>query len=176
MGGRKQILIPLIAGGLLMMVFAAGCGSSSSASDPSAEFRDPKPSEKIATFGQEASDAEREAASESLEENLEARAAGDFKKQCATLSRGGLKVVQEGFAILNHENDCPRSLSIQAEPHSQTKAIRANTMTGPIAVLRVKGDRGWALYHGAKGKDYAMAMEKEGDEWKVAQVTTTELP
>jgi hypothetical protein len=164
---------------VLLLGLLAGCGGSSSASSGSstnAEFIDPKPTEKIATFGQEASDAEREAASEVLEESLQARAEGDFKKQCATLSKGGIKAVEEGFTVQYDEKNCPRSLGIQAEPLTQTKGVRANTMTGPIDVLRVKGDRGWALYHGTKGKNYAMLMEKEGDDWGVARLTTTEIP
>jgi hypothetical protein len=49
-------------------------------------------------------------------------------------------------------------------------------MTGPIDALRVEGDRGYALYHGTKGKDYVMAMKKEDDEWKVSSLTESELP
>jgi hypothetical protein len=174
MGRGKQIGLPLLAAGVLMAV-VVGCGGSSSASEPSAEFHDPNPKEKIATFGQEASDAEREAVSEVLEESLEARAAGDFKRQCATLSEKGLALVRIGNAFFA-KKPCWQGLRAQALPLKKTQEGRENTMTGPIAAFRVDGNKGWALYHGTEGQDYAMPMEKEGGEWKVKRLTERSLP
>jgi hypothetical protein len=111
--------------------------------------------------------AEREAASEVLEENLGARESGDWKTQCATLTVGAKKGVVEEILPFRLE------AGLSAVPHRglhappSTKPFRANTMTGPIDVLRVKGDRGFTLYHGAKGKDYAMEMRREDGEWRV---------
>ena len=43
-------------------------------------------------------------------------------------------------------------------------------MTGPIVSLRIEGAGGVALFHGTTGRDYTMAMVKEGGAWKVAAV------
>jgi hypothetical protein len=142
----------------------------------SAEFLSPKGKNQIAKFGQEADVEEREAASSALEESLQARAGGDWATQCETLSATGIKNVEGSVAANGAGPSCAKQLEAQAQPLSETKEIRANTMTGPIAVLRVKGNKGFALYHGAKGLDYAMPMTKEGDEWKVNALVTQEVP
>jgi hypothetical protein len=190
MGLKTGLSIALVAA-VLMAALAAGCGggsssssgstssadstSSSSTTGASAEFTGAGPNGKIVKFGQEADTAEREAASSVLEENLKAREAGDWAKQCTSLSAGAIKKLEQEAVRLKAGEKCAESLEYGAEPQSATKAIRANTMTGPIAVLRVEGNKAFALYHGTKGKDYAMQMEKEGGEWKVASLITTEL-
>jgi hypothetical protein len=192
MGIKKQIGILMVAA-TLMAAFASGCGSgdsSSSTSSDSSSGNATTPSEsagiasflkkgsknKIATFGQEASAEEREAASSVLEENLQTRAAGDWASQCSTLAAATIKKEVEEAPIAQGIEGCAKQLEAQAKPLSITKGVRANTMTASIGALRVKGDKAFALYHGTKGVDYSMPMEKEGDEWKVASLTTTKLP
>lgn len=169
----------LVAGTTVLVLIAAialaGCGGSSSEAgetEASKSFLSAKGKNKIPTFGEEADADEREAASEVLEESLKARAAAEFEKQCATLTPSQIKQVEENST--SPKATCGENLERQAGLLSNTKAIRANTMTGPIDALRVKGDRGWALYHGKKGKDYAMAMEKVDDDWKVDALVTVE--
>jgi hypothetical protein len=189
MGPRGRIGAALIAA-LAILVFVAGCGSSSNAgsSTPSeesstsessggegaAEFLSKKGENKIVKFGEEADDEEREAASEVLEENFEAREAADFATQCETLTKGAIKKVEEGPPNLGA--GCEKAVELAAEPLAETKEIRANTLNGPIAALRIKGNKGYALYHGTKNKDYYIEMEKVGDEWKVDRLISTELP
>lgn len=179
MGDKRKITLALLAA-ILMAALAAGCGGSSSAdtneTEASKEFLKPGAKNKIATFGQEADSDEREAASEVLEENLQARAAGDWSTQCSSLSAKAIKKVAENPAAEGIKGGCAKQLEAQGVPLNETKAIRANTMKGPIAALRIKGKKAYALYHGTKGVDYAMSMEKEGDEWKVASLTTEEIP
>lgn len=161
----------------------AGCGSGSSSEGstassaaPSAAFTKRGGNDGPATFGEAASDEEREAASRVLEENLKARAAADWARQCATLTAIRIAQIETDAPNFGGGKGCVVTLREQAEPLAASKAARANTMTEPIAVLRVKGRRGYALYHGAGGKDYAMPMEKEGGEWKVAELATTNVP
>jgi hypothetical protein len=160
----------------------AGCGGGSSSSSgassegrsgagPSAEFLKPKGKNEIATFGQEAPPELREAASAIVTESLKARAAADFATQCETLNMKGIADVP---GAENH-SDCPKALRAYAEPLANSKKIRADTLSGPIAAFRVKGDQGYAIYHGNDGKNYAMPMEKEDGSWKVSSVTTIEL-
>jgi hypothetical protein len=178
---RKITLVFLLA---ILMAALAGCGSSDSSSSSSssgeatgnASFLKKGSKNTIVKFGQEADDAEREAASSVLEENLQARANGDWAAQCASLTATAIKQVEEGGAALGTKGDCSKKLEAQAQPVSETKAIRANTMTGPVAALRVEGIKAYALYHGTEGIDYAMPMTREGDEWKVDSLVTQELP
>lgn len=131
---------------------------------------------KIATFGEEASAKEREAASSVLEENMQARESGEWAKQCSSLSPGAIEDVKEIASTQGGKGGgCTKELEFRAQPLKLTKGLRANTMTGPIDALRFKGARAYALYHGADGRDYAMPMEKVDGEWKVDDLLTEEL-
>jgi hypothetical protein len=181
-----------IAGGLVaaavMTLVSVGCGGSggSSSSEESTQASDSNPSaeflgKRLSTnekveFGREADDSEREQASKILAVNLKARASGDWKTQCASMSKGAVKETEKrGAPIGGESKSCTKSLAFLAQPPARTKPFRVDTMTGPIDVLRVKGNEGFALYHGNDGVNYAMAMEKEGGEWKVASITTRTL-
>jgi hypothetical protein len=179
---------------LAAAIAAAGCGggSSSSASEggsesdtieaakpsegePSSTFLAKSKEKKIPKFGEEASAKEREAASKALKENLEAREAGDWATQCATLTPGAVKEVEEGAVAQGVEKgSCAEELKGRAEPLSRSKSLRVNTLTGQIDALRFKGSRAYALYHGTGGFDYSMPMEKVDGEWKVDSLLTEE--
>ncbi len=146
--------------------------SDGSKSEPSAEFAGEGPNAELVTFGKESDEEEREAASEVIEENLEARAAGDWEAQCLTLAEpiiNGIEKASGGTGA-----GCAKELEAQAS--SAPESLLANPMTEPIAALRVGGPRGFALFHGANSKDYVMPLLKEGGEWKVASLTTEEVP
>lgn len=169
----------------------AGCGGGSSslsassssspadAAEPSKEFNDPegiKGIEPVATFGRESGDSERQEASAVLAESLTAREEGDFAAQCATLSKRALKTTfirGEGVA---DASKCTGELEKVAKPLAKSESVRADTLEGEIAALRVKGNRAFALYHGNDGSDYAMSMEMEDGEWKVGSIVTLPLP
>jgi hypothetical protein len=171
------MLAALICLGLL----AGGCGggsassatesSSSANGEASAAFIKKGHVNAIPKFGQEASEEEREAVNAIVVENLKARAAADFAAQCKTLGAKGMAEVPGA----KNQQTCAKALKKFAEPLSGTEKARENTLKGSIAALRVKGDKGWALYHGNNGKDYALPLEKEGGTWKVSSVLTTEL-
>lgn len=155
---------------------ASGAASSSneieaskpSEGEPSKAFLNPGEKNSLAKFGEEASAQEREAASTVLEESYEAREAGNWKAQCATLSPSAVKEVGEVASIQGISGGgCAKELKARAEPLKQTKGLRANSLTGEIDALRFKGSRAYALYHGVGGRDYAMPMEKVDGEWKV---------
>ena len=114
-------------------------------------------------------------ASEVLEENMVAREAHDSVFSARHSRRARSNGLKKKPPLSGSGPGCEKNLAELGEPWSITKEIRENTMTGPIDALRVKGDRAWALYHGAMGKDYAIKMEKEDDEWKVDSLTTTEV-
>jgi hypothetical protein len=141
----------------------------------SAEFIRPGKKNTIAEFGEEAEAAEREEASSVLEENLQARATGDWTTQCSTLTAATVKLIEKRAPALT-TGGCPAGLEALAQPVAKSKPLRANNMTGPIAVLRVEGNKGFALYHGTNETDYTMPLRKEDGEWKVAALVTQEIP
>jgi hypothetical protein len=192
---RARIVAGLIIA-LLAVVGLSACGSSggsssgsSSGSNASSEETSSTANEEGASgfpassefvkFGKEASSEEREAASEVLEENLQARSTGDFEKQCETLSAAGVKVIagNSGGGAVSPDKAivaCGKKLETESKAASAQQQL-ADTMVGPIAVLRVKGNNAYALYHGTGGKDYAMPMVKEGNSWKAAALLETEV-
>jgi hypothetical protein len=150
---------------------AASFGSE--AGKPS-EFAGKGENGKLAKEGNEASAAEREAASKVLEENLEARAEGNWAGQCETLTVKVTEGVEGTASKSKTKKGCTASL--EALGKNAPKEILENPMTGPVAVLRVKGNQGFAFFHGTGGKDYVMLMEKEGGSWKVGSLVAEEAP
>jgi hypothetical protein len=147
---------------------ATTASDSSGGAEPSKQFLKPKGNNKIAEFGSEASVEERETASKVVEESLKAREDADFATQCETLSLKGIKEIPG----TKTRAECPKALKSFAEPLSETKKARKDTLSGPIDAMRVKGEKGYALYHGTDKKNYAVPLEEEDGAWKVASVIT----
>lgn len=171
---------------LLALALLPGCGGggdsstvakSAGAANGGKAFLKYTQQKQIVAFGKEAPNAEREAASAVLAQNFKARAAADFTAQCDSLGKTGLEaVVGTGISGLTTSvKKCPEILSKLAKPLKSTKSIRADTLSGPIAALRIKGDKAYALFHGNDGHDYAMAMEKEAGNWRVGGLVATPL-
>jgi hypothetical protein len=171
-----------VTGLAILAIAISGCGGSSSSTpptpqeagkgEPSKQFLGPGEKNKLVEFGTEASAAEREAASAVLDRSFEARESGDFAVQCATLSSKGIEAVASKGASVSQ---CTVKLKKLAEPLAKTASFRKDKLPGEVTALRVKGDRGFALFHGTDGKDWVMPLEKEGGSWKVAAILEEEL-
>lgn len=176
---RRGVLRVGILLALLSLTLVAGCGGSSSSSssepssgaEPSAQFLTKKGKNTIPKFGEESSEEEREAANAVVVESLKAREAGDFGAQCETLNKKGLEEIP---GAINHRV-CAGILAKFARPLAKTQEAREDRLSGAIAAFRVEGDRGYALFHGSDGQDYAMALEKENGAWKVSSINTIEI-
>jgi hypothetical protein len=181
----------LVVTGLLLGCLVAGCGDGDSSasgdskdsistakpestpkSQPTTELGN-RPGPGIVNFGEEADQEEREAISAFLDEYFDARAAGEWAKQCASMTFEQSEEVRQTTVP---SGNCAKGLRIQATPLAQTQAFRANPMTGPVDAFRVEGELGYALYRGKDGEDYVVAMKKEGGEWKVDDLIPTQLP
>ncbi|MGH2938702.1 MAG: hypothetical protein ACRDPE_11355 [Solirubrobacterales bacterium] len=178
---RREKIAAALIGALVLLT---GCGGSSGStlgssarSQPSAEFLGPdsKDNVQIVGFGAEAPSGERDAASAVLALNLNAREAADFAAQCATLSQRVVIEIENPASKETLSDDCATGLERLARPLSSTKNVRKNRLRAAIAALRIKGDKGYALFHGNDGRNYAMLMEKEGGQWKVGSLLTKEL-
>lgn len=141
----------------------AGDGQSS---PPNAEFVRPGGDNSVQRSGVEAPPAERTAASVVLAAYLRAGATERRAAQCRQLSAAALESLQQ------LGNSCANAL----EAVTPDEARSASAMVGPIGSLRVEDDRAYALYHGRGGVDYAIAMRREGGEWKVDSLAPVELP
>ncbi len=180
--GRRLILISMV----LAVCLPVGCGGSSSSSgstegSTSSSTRSTQPAAGFSTkagaavSGEEASEDERAQASETLERNMSARATGNYEVQCETLSATVVEAIEKsgGRAVTGKEGCADK---LEAEGQKAPAGLLANNLVGPIAALRIQGNRGVALYHGTENQDYAMRMELENGEWKVAATLTETLP
>lgn len=158
-----------------------GCGSSSSngteGSSSSSGGGSAKPTAgfsakaKPASFGEESSEEARKQASETLERNMSARGAGSYAIQCETLST---QIVEQIEKSSGGKKSCAEVLETEAK--KVPPALLANTLVEPIAALRIKGNAGYAIYHGKENQDYAVRMELDNGEWKVATTIPEVLP
>lgn len=131
----------------------------------------------IQRFGGEADSSERERAAAALESFLDAQANREYARACSLMSeatQGALEQLATASKKFKGA-DCAtilRALTSGASP----VAARTYAPTRGVASLRVKGDRGFALYHGSHGTDYFMPMVKEDGEWKVGSLAPSAFP
>jgi len=134
---------------------------------PSREFLIRGGDNAVQTFGHEASKAEREQASETIEAWMKARAAQDWAKDCSYLSRRYIRIlVTEDATQLTHGRvkTCPQALAFFGH---QASGSYKNNLAGPIDSLRVGKGHGYAQYHGNDGHDWVIAVDREGSRWLV---------
>lgn len=140
-----------------------------------AQFRAPGDN-SIQESGGEASASERKRAAASLHGYLDSHAAGRWAAACHYLSATlvvGLERVGAMSQSAQGSTGCPKALAALSRG-LQPRVLREGAQAD-VGSLRVNGDRGFVLYHGARGKDYAMPMVEEGGEWKVAALAGAPL-
>ncbi len=172
---RRSILVLVCIAVLTALGCGGGSGSETTASTeeiaypegPSREFYVPDGDNLIQFYGREASAAERERASRTIQAWMRARAAGDWAKVCrhsdaATADYASRIAIQlTGQRI----EDCTKAMAIVFD---RTDRLTANTLTGPIDSLRVGEGRGYVQYHGRGGRDWIVPVTREDGEWKAA--------
>ncbi|HYP55421.1 MAG TPA: hypothetical protein VEQ41_03850 [Solirubrobacterales bacterium] len=134
----------------------------------SEQFATPGGDNSVQEFGAEAEGGELEAAAATLHAFLDARAAGDWAKACDQLAADVLESFQQ-FAERSPQlrgKECPEVLAGLSGPG--TKDARREAAIADGGALRVEGDRGFVLYHGAGDTPYAIPMRLEDGRWKVA--------
>lgn len=119
-------------------------------------------------FGHEASAPERKQASQWVLGWMGARSKAAWAKDCSFLSQTYKRYVVKdaNFVTNGRARNCPQALAYFG---AKASGNLVNTTTGPIDSLRIKGTRGYALYHGRNGIDWSVTMEREKGKWKVAQ-------
>lgn len=160
------LVVALLAAGLL-----AACGSGSETG--SNQFRDQTDS-ALLDFGEEGSEAELEEGAEAVEAFFDSRAAEDWSRTCAQLSRAVLAKIEHLAVSATDLDDksCPSFLGsftrLTAKEREDSTAVDAGS-------LRHQGQRGFLIYDGAEDIVYAMPLSREGDAWKVDSLSPKRL-
>lgn len=126
----------------------------------------------IPTYGQESSDAQREAAAASLRSYLEARAGGDWSAACERMAA----TVQKQLALLGSERGGSCAAAYAKIASRVPDSVRANPLTGGLTAFRVESPHAFALFYGPKRQQYMMPMVSEGGAWKVNQIDPIAWP
>jgi hypothetical protein len=165
----------------------AGGDSSTPAPEPqsdsgggSAQFRG-RGDNSVQESGSEADSSEFDEAAAALHGYLEARAAGRWKAACSYMSSGfrasleqlGGSGAGQGGQGKSPGAPCAAALATLSAGSSATVADEA-TMADAGA-LRIDGNRGFLLFHGAHNNDYFMPMARERGRWKIAGLAASEL-
>lgn len=132
------------------------------------QFRVPGGDNSVQEFGSEASSSEFEEAAAALHAFLDARAASDWATACEYLATDVVASLEQLTAGSQRQGDasCPQLLRNLSG--SATERARKEAAIADVGSIRVEGETGFALYHGARGVDYAISMTREDDGWKVA--------
>jgi hypothetical protein len=157
----------------------AGAGEShqpAASDEGSASFRTPGGDNSIQEYGKEADSGEVDEATAALSAYLEARAGDDWKAMCASLAKATVAPMEQLASHTPRLKGKGCAAVLETLMGSMPSSAQKNTLTAGIASLRVEGDRGFALYHGAGGVDYFMPMAKEDGEWKVGAIAPSEFP
>ncbi len=153
-----------------------GSANDSGAAEGSASFREPGGDNSIQNYGEEADPAQRDAAETALVAFMAARAKQDWATTCRYLGRDAVAPLEELAKRSPNLQGKSCAQLLTAVTGSAPTGAFVNTFEPPVASLRVKGNRAFALYHGPEGIDYFMVMTKEGDEWKAASISPSEFP
>ena len=188
MMGRGRRLTALMTGLVLLALCLGACGGDDDSTSPppgylalpeaarsaasrdsgggSAQFLVKNGNNRIQEFGREASDSERKYAAAVLHAFLDARAREDWASVCSYYSRA-MRVHFRELASYTPElkgKNCTKTLAGLERATAQTRKEAAEVDVGS---LRVAGNEGFILYHGAFETDYMLEMLKEGGAWKV---------
>jgi hypothetical protein len=170
----------------LIALVINGCGSSGESTQatstqetlypwikgPTRQFLEPGGDNAVQTFGEEATPAERQQASEVIAAWMRARAVQDWKRDCSYFSVGYRKNITEDAhgVTQGRVKNCPQALAYFKH---EASGDYVNNLSGPVDSLRVgvfKGqlNQGYAQYHGNDGEDWIVPVERNDGNWKVA--------
>ena len=140
-----------------------------------AQFRVPGGDNSVQGFGSEAEDAELEEAAAALHGFLDARAAVDWATVCEHVASSVLKSL-ERLAAQSPEAKGKDCAELMAGLSAGVPAsVRAEAAIADVGALRVEGEQGFLLYHGAQNTIFTMSMAREEGRWKVASLAGVPL-
>lgn len=142
-----------------------------------AQFQRKGSDNSIQEFGQEGGGSEFASAAATLHGFLDARAAGRWEEACSYLASEVVATLEQFAATNSGETQlesCPQILQTFSSA-AGAAGLRA-AANADVGSLRVQGARGFLLYHGPRGVDFAMPIILEGGAWKLSAPEATPLP
>jgi hypothetical protein len=128
----------------------------------------------VLSFGQAANASQQQEAAAVLTAFMRARAAGAWSEMCPYIARATRRPLE---AIVTSSRGKVASCgSALAALITGPAAERADTFTNGLAVLRIKGNTAFALFHGPNDGKYVMPLRSEGGAWKVTQLAPVTYP
>jgi hypothetical protein len=160
----------------VLLVLLAGCGgggSTTSASKektvdwseyppgPTRQFIVPGGDNVVQIFGREATPAEREKVSKTVQAWLRARATKNWTRECRYLHAETIKYAESSASYMaQHKvSSCPKALAVMAVKGQ--KVSRKYNMAGGVVSLRLGEGHGYAQYHGNDGRDWIIPVTPE---------------
>lgn len=141
----------------------------------SRQFRVKGGDNSVQEFGEEASEAEFEAAARALHNFLDARADGHWAAACEYLA----SEITESLERLAEQGKqpeqagCPALLGNLTNPAAKQELKKARK--ADVGSLRIEGQQSFVIYRGLEGTIMAMPMTEEDGKWKVASLAGTPL-
>ena len=163
---------------------SAGSGERPASSSPgqsvsgggAAQFQTKGGDNSIQEFGQEGGGSELVSAAAVLHAYLDARVARDWEEACSYFSAevvAGLEQFAGAYADDKQIEGCPAVLE-RLTATTSTAAFK-EAAKADVGALRMEGERGFLLFHGAGGERFAFPVTQEGGEWKLAAPDATPL-
>ena len=154
--------------------------ASSAPGGGAADFERKGADNSIPRFGDEARSSELAEAAGVLHDYLDARIAGDWERMCSDFAasvRDAIGKYGSGPSAIGVEGKtrtCATTLEALLPPLSPDQAREA--AVAEVSALRVEGDRGFLLFHGAHGVDFYVRMLRERHKWKLGAPAPSQLP
>lgn len=142
----------------------------------SEQFRQEGGDNSVQDFGEEADEAEFDAAAAALHDFLDARAAGDWNAACDYVSKTIVKSFEKLIARAKKADavSCGEILEQLTNPAAR-KSMKAEAAAANVGSLRVGRESSFIIYTGAEGTILAMPMANEDGDWKVVSLAGTPL-
>jgi hypothetical protein len=169
--GRVRLFAVLVVGVLAAALLGA-CGDSGSSSG-SDQFRDQTKS-PLLDFGEEGSEPELEEVDATVSDFLASHSKEDWAAACDLLSKQLLEKLE--LLATNSTNlkdtSCPAFLEAFVVLSAQEKSESVEIEGGS---LRRQGEKGYLIYFGEEDAVYAMPLDRQGGEWRVATLSPQHL-
>ncbi len=168
---RARLLAVLVVAVLAAALLGA-CGDSGSSSG-SDQFRDQTKS-PLLDFGEEGSESELEEVDATVSDFLAVHSQEDWDATCDLLSKQMLDKLERLADNSTGLKDpsCPAFLEafvvLSPDEKKETGEIDGGS-------LRQQGAKGYLIYFGAEDVVYAMPLDKQGSEWRVAALSPQRL-
>lgn len=141
----------------------------------SQQFRVPGGDNSIQEYGQEASDSERQEAAIALHAFLAAQANRDWATVCTYLSQRMHEQLEQLAASSEAEKETSCTATLTSLLRGASSGTPEEVRQADVGSLRVDGDSGFILYHGARDTNFTISVVKEDGSWKMGALSPSSI-